>query len=132
MKKKTQLRLCGYLLLALLLMAAASSIQLEATGGNPVWVWLHVVVCSIFISVIIWHVCLHLRWKVMTDKPGWLRWILSVGLLMSISAIAATAHWLAMPHHSVIGAIHGKIGFIFLILALVHAIRHRRFYMKRD
>ena len=60
-----------------------------------------------------------------------LRWLTLTGILLLLSAVAAAAHWLADPVHSGIGALHGKIGFLFLILLIPHILRHRRFYLPR-
>ncbi len=60
-----------------------------------------------------------------------LRWLTLTGILLLLSAIVAALHWLADPVHSGIGALHGKIGFLFLILLIPHILRHRRFYLPR-
>ena len=60
-----------------------------------------------------------------------LRWLAITGILLLLSAGAAAAHWLADPVHSGIGALHGKIGFLFLILLIPNILRHRRFYLPR-
>lgn len=52
------------------------------------------------------------------------------GLLVILSAVIATIDWCMKGIHTGPGAIHGKIGFIFLIAVLIHLIRHFGFYRK--
>ena len=60
MNLKLKFKLCGWLLLVTTVLITASSIQLEATGGaSCAWVWVHMVVAILFITLIGWHIYLH-------------------------------------------------------------------------
>lgn len=125
MDKKTELRVCGWSLLAMTVAVLISGIQLEVTDGRALpWVWVHIVVCLLFIALIIRHIYLHFKWR--NWKTGLFgqrrltKWMSIFGLLTSVSAIAATVHWVFSDTHTGIGGIHGKIGFVFLILIVVH------------
>ncbi|MGN0220402.1 MAG: hypothetical protein ACI4AX_08990 [Muribaculaceae bacterium] len=43
-----------------------------------------------------------------------------------MSGIAATVQWLVENGHSPIGGVHGKIGFVMVIVAIIHAAKHIR------
>lgn len=134
MTKVKKLKICDSLLLVATVMMLASSIQLEVTGSNSViWVWLHIIVGCCFFSNIIWHLYLHFGWKLWINKFRKLkkpatRWLGILALLTIISAVVALFHWGGSYNHSPIGGIHGKIGFIFLALAVGHTIKRIRFF----
>lgn len=130
-RRIAKLRLCDVTLLSLTIIMLVSSIQLEITGGNsPLWVWAHIVAGTLFVIGILWHCQLHF------GNKGWLRrlrkrysWLASFFLLTLVSAAVATAHWLTVGLHSMPGAVHGKIGFIFLAIVIGHTARRFRFFM---
>lgn len=130
--KKHRLRICDAALLAVTVLSLASSIQLEATGSSGTsWVWIHITVCTAFIALICRHIYLHFKWnwrRLFTSKKGTIKALSVLGLLVVLSAGIAAAHWIATGTHSGIGGLHGKIGFLFLIIATAHIIRHRKFY----
>lgn len=41
-----------------------------------------------------------------------------------VSGIAATVSWLNDGDHSHLGAVHGKIGFLMVVLAITHVIKN--------
>lgn len=137
--KLKPLKICDRALLVLTLLILASSLQLEITAGaTPLWVWLHMALGTLFLLLILRHLYLHFRWtnwwtRLVASRPTRrpLRWLTITGLLLLLSAIVAALHWLAAPVHSFPGALHGKIGFLFLILLIPHILRHRRFYLPR-
>ena len=49
-----------------------------------------------------------------------------VFLLTAVSGIAATIQWIVEGGHSPIGGVHGKIGFLMVIIAVIHAVRQRK------
>lgn len=133
MNLKLKFKLCDWLLLVTTVLITASSIQLEVTGGaSRAWVWVHMVIAILFITLICWHIYLHFRrgeWlKKLFGKRNLLRWMSLFGLLVVVSAIIATAHWFVSYAHGGIGGLHGKLGFVFLALVVIHAIKHRKFY----
>ena len=136
MTKVEKLRLCDSLLLLSTALMLASSIQLEATGSRAVmWVWLHVAVGICFFANIAWHLQLHFGWKnwvqrLAKQKSPVTRWLSVFAMLTLLSAVVAFFHWLGTRLHSPVGGIHGKLGFIFLILAIGHTIKRARFFRR--
>lgn len=136
MKKSTQFRICNWSLLGLTLVALASGIQLEATHSQGLaWVWLHIVVCSLFTGAVIWHLALHFKWsgwfsKLRSQKSPVTRWMAVFGGLTLVTAIITTVHWLVTAIHSPIGGLHGKLGFIFMALAIGHTVGRIKFYTR--
>lgn len=130
--KKNRLRICDTALLAVTVLALASSIQLEATGSSvSTWVWVHIAVCTAFIALICRHIYLHFKWnwrRLFSPKKVIIKALSVLGLLVVLSASVAAVHWIATENHSGIGGIHGKLGFLFLIIATAHIVRHRKFY----
>lgn len=136
MKKITKLKICAWVLAALTVVMLASGIQLEINpAGLPLWVWLHIVFGTAFFVLIFWHLALNrpavrMMWrkpKINQPKKG-TRWLGAFFLLTLISAVIATVHWCINPGHSTIGGIHGKIGFVFIVMVIVHTCRHSGFF----
>lgn len=134
MKKAEKLRLCDWILVFATVFILASGLQLEATDSrNIIWVWIHVIIGSLFFSNIVWHLYLHFGWKswiqrLQKQKSPVTRWLAIFALLTLISAFIALFHWLGTYTHSPIGGIHGKIGFIFLALAIGHTVKRIKFF----
>lgn len=138
MTKAEKLRLCDRLLLATAMIMLASSLQLEATGSDGKWwVWLHIIIGCCFFVNIIWHVQLHFGWKSWFErfykqKSPVTRWLAVFALFTLISAIVAFIHWADSFTHSSLGGLHGKIGFIFLVIAIGHTVKRIKFFRKRQ
>lgn len=137
MTKANKLRLCDRALLCVMVGMLASSVQLEATGSRSIpWVWLHVVVGCVFFSNIIWHLYLHFGWtgwinRFRKQKSPVTRVLAIVGALTVVSAVAASFHWVDSYIHSPLGAVHGKLGFLFVAIAVGHTLKRIRFYRSR-
>lgn len=132
MNNATKLKVCDGWLGRILILILASGIQLEVTSGRYAWsVWVHIVLGIILTVLSCYHIYLHYRtgnWfsrfsknKNFVTKILW--WIF---LLTSVTGIIATFVWIDGQSHSHIGAVHGKIGFLMVILGIVHAVRHLR------
>lgn len=136
MKKKLRLKVCDTALALCLIITLVSAIQLEATGSSGTGaVWFHIMVSIVFMALVVWHLYLHFKWKewarkLLRQKSPVTRWMTVFGLITVISAAVATAHWLTVPLHSPAGAVHGKFGFVFLILAAGHTIKRFRFFTR--
>lgn len=131
MKKK--LKICNIALLALSVLMLVSAIQLEVTGGRSVaFVWLHIVSGILFASNIGWHIQLHYRWrnwlKMLWKRTAVIKWLTATGILTLLSGLWATGEWFVMQHHSYVGAVHGKIGFLMMVFVVIHIIRKIKFY----
>lgn len=137
MTKAKKLKICDWLLLVSTVVMLASSIQLEATGSRAViWVWLHIIIGCLFFANIIWHLYLHFGWKswlqkFRKQKSLITRWLAVFALLTIISAIVASAHWIGSWAHSPLGGVHGKIGFIFIVIAIGHTVKRINFFKSK-
>ncbi len=136
MTKKTKFKICDWSLLFLSIVILASGLQLEINpAGKLVWVWLHIAIGSAFSIGIIWHIILHKQgMKSSVQKPQKQKHkprhpVMGIFFILTLlSGIIATCHWIGTYFHSTIGGIHGKIGFIFIILVGIHMWKNRRFY----
>lgn len=132
MKQIAIIKLCNRLLGAILFMMLISGIQLEVTSGQYAWsVWLHIILGILLTVLSLYHIFLHYRFgnwfarfaknrNIVTRVLWW------AFLLTAISGMAATVIWLIDHGHSHLGAIHGKIGFLMVIVAIMHIVRHIR------
>lgn len=134
MKKAQKLRLCNWLLLVLVPIVLASSIQLEVTGSSdPAFVWLHVIVTLPFIALAVWHISINLKWgnwfskfaKMKNPVTRVLWWLL---LLTAVSAIITLTHWLGTQEHSPLGGLHGKLGLAMVIIAIGHTLKRIKYF----
>ncbi len=134
MTKIGKLRLCDRMLVFATAFILASAIQLEATDSRSiVWVLIHMIIGSLFFANIVWHLYLHFGCKswvqrLRKQKSPVTRWLAIFALLTLISALVALFHWIGTYTHSPIGGIHGKIGFVFLILAIGHTVKRIKFF----
>ncbi len=132
MKIQEKLKVCNKWLKVILLLILASGIQLEATSGRYAWsVWVHIVLGLILTGLSIYHIYLHYKnsnWftRFAKNRNKVTRVLWWVFLLTAVSGIAATLQWLMEGGHSPIGGVHGKIGFLMVIVAIIHAVRHIR------
>lgn len=132
MNKSSQLRICDWWLLILTGIILVSGILLEIiSGGSILWVWFHIIVGIVFLGFICKHLQLHYRqcnlWK---SKSSNMKWLAIVGLFTFITGIIVSGFWIETPAHYKIGAVHGKFGFLFLLLSGWHIIRRAKFYCK--
>ncbi len=136
MNKSQLLRACNYILPGISAIILASGIQLEVTSGAfPTWIWVHIFIGILFFGFIGWHLYLHFRWRnwlgaLWKQKSPVTRWLTLFGIFTLITAVIATVAWIGSPVHSKIGAIHGKLGFIFVILSICHLLRRINYYRK--
>lgn len=124
------------MLLAVAVVMLASSLQLEVIAGQSMWwVWVHIVSGTLFLVLILWHLQLHFQWRnwlwlLWKQRSANMKWLTAVGILTFVTALIATAGWIVSPEHSKIGAVHGKLGFLFIALAVWHTARRFRFYIR--
>lgn len=136
MKKSEKLKLCNWSLLIMLILTLASGIQLEVTESKGVFpVWLHIIVSTIFLSLCINHIYLHFGWKKWLFKFSKLKSVVSrilwwVTVVTIISAIIAFVHWLTIGVHSPVGGVHGKIGFLMILVAIGHTVKRFAFFKR--
>lgn len=136
MKIQEKIKLCNKWLKVMLLLILASGIQLEATGGRYAWsVWVHIVLGVVLTVLSVYHIYLHYRksnWfmRFAKNRNKVTRVLWWVFLLTVVSGIAATIQWIVEGGHSPIGGVHGKIGFLMVIIAVIHAVRQRKSRIK--
>lgn len=134
MNKQRKLKACDWLLLIVTVLILSSSIQLEITSGSSkFWVWMHIVLGTAFFVMIGWHLQLHFQWRnwfrlLWKQKLKNTKWLTVIGILTIITAVISTVGWIISPDHSKIGAVHGKLGFLFIALVLWHIFRRLKFY----
>lgn len=128
----SRLKRCNRTLGIVLILILISGIQLEATSDQYEWsVWVHIVLGILITVLVSYHIYMHYR------KSNWfarfaknrniVTRILWWGfLLTTITGLAATVIWLVGHNHSHLGAVHGKIGFLMVLFAIIHTVRHIR------
>lgn len=132
MNAATKFKICDRCLGLMLMIMLASGIQLEATSGKFIWsVWVHVLLGVLLTILSLYHIYMHYRsgnWfsRFARNRNKVTRILWWVFLLAAVSGIAATVKWVTDFEHSPIGAVHGKIGFLMVLAAIIHAARHLR------
>lgn len=134
MKKKSKLKVCNWSLLAVASLMLVSAIWLEATGSRGATaVRIHIALGIIMMALVAWHIFLHFgksNWfgKLRKLKAQFTRVLWWVAMVAFASGIVATVLWLLFAVHSPIGGVHGKIGFILLLLSVVHIAKRFKFF----
>lgn len=127
-----RLKICNRLLGLTLILILASGLHLEVTSGRYAWsVWVHIVLGLVLTALAFYHIYLHYRkanWfaRFAKNRNTTTRVLWWVFLLTAVSGLAATVGWVGDNVHSPLGAVHGKIGFLMVIVAIVHVARHLR------
>ena len=136
-------RICNISLLAIIPAVLATLIILEASQGAEVlglkfnvWVIIHLVTVLAMIGLVCWH--LRMNWgrisgwaKKSTSKASSASKTLAILISLTVlTGLAAIPQWL-IHGHSTIGGVHGKIGFLFILVSLIHTIRHRKWFKGR-
>lgn len=137
MKKITKLKICDWCLLFFTIAILTSGIQLEAThssGLTPVWI--HIITGLLFACLIIYHIYLHLgysNWfsKIHNQKNQLTRILWWVSLVTLITGLIALVHWLTTFNHAPIGGVHGKLGFLMVLLSMGHIIKRIKFFKRK-
>lgn len=128
----SRLILCNRTLGITLLLMLASGIQLEATSGRyPCSIWVHIILGILLTVLSLYHIYLHYRksnWfaRFAKNRNTSTRILWWMFLLTAVTGIAATIDWLLHNQHTPLGGVHGKIGFLMVIVAIIHAVRHIR------
>ncbi len=135
--KKSKLTVINISLIVLLVLTTVSSLVLECTGGKdlPVLrgsalVLLHIAVTLALMILSYLHIKAHFgrtsQWRERfgrTKKQNkWLLWVTAITLLTGIAAIFTYFAY----GHTPFGAIHGKIGYIALLIMILHLLRRRK------
>ena len=136
MKKLTKLKICNWSLLPLTAAILASGIWLEVTACSGIFaVGLHIALGLLFTVMIAVHLFLHFgrsNWFVRFSKfkkPA-IRILWWTALATLITGLAASVRWFISPVHTPLGGIHGKIGFLMILLTIAHTARRLPFFKK--
>lgn len=135
-----KLKICNISLLAITPAVLATSIILEASHGAAllgmsfnVWVILHLIAVLAMTGLVCWH--MRMNWgkisgwaKKFTGKASGASKALAILIELTVlTGFFAIPQWLIYGH-STVGGIHGKIGFLFILVCLIHTIRHRKWF----
>lgn len=128
--------MCDWILLVLTIAVLTSGIQLEMLHGeNREGMWIHVVICSLFMVLCGWHIWLHLkksnwfsRFHKMKSRVTRVLWWVSI--VTFLSGIIAVLHWISSSEHGPVGGVHGKLGFLMIALVVAHVVKRRKFYSR--
>lgn len=137
MKKSTKLRLCNRSLLVVSAVILGSGIQLEVIHSSVnLWVWLHIIIGLIFMVLVGIHIFLHFgrsNWfaKFSNLKSRATRILWWVTVLTLITGLASTVRYIATNTHTPLGGIHGKLGFLLIILSIFHIAKRLKFFINK-
>ena len=133
--KKSRLTVINSFLIVLLILTASSSLILECIGGKDLptlrsvtLVVVHIIVTLALVLLSYLHIRAHFgslpQWRQRFGKTKrqnrWLLWTTVLTFLTGIVAIVT----FALKGHSSFGGIHGKIGYVALLIMFLHLI-HR-------
>lgn len=134
MNKRSKLKVCNLLLIIFAVLMFASSIQMEVCGGEGLWVasfsaWMyfHCTLGTLMLLLVIGHLYLHF------GKSNWLtkvkglkrqtKWLCIIFTILLAISVVLFARIIVLTAHSSIGAVHGKIGFLFLLFCIGHTAK---------
>lgn len=132
MNATSRLKICNRSLGFVLILIIVSGIQLEATSGQYAWsVWVHILLGILLIVLSAYHIFLHYRrsnWfaRFARNRNAVTRVLWWIFLLTAATGIVATIVWLDGNLHSHLGAVHGKVGFLMALAAIVHVVKNIR------
>ena len=133
MNKIAKLKTCDWSLLLLTISILASGIYLEVTQSSGLAaVWIHIALGILFFISVVYHIFLHFgksnwfeRFRKLKNQFTRVLWWVSLATL--ITGIIACIHWTMTYSHSPIGGIHGKIGFLMVLLSIGHLCKRISF-----
>ncbi len=135
MNKIKRLKFCNLCLILATISVLISSIQMEVCGGKGVFhlsfstlMYLHSLLGLFMFLMVGIHLYLHFgksKWiaKIRKQKSKPTKWLCVVfGIMLILSVITFIATVPRMTH-SPLGAIHGKLGFIFILFCIGHTAK---------
>ena len=137
MKKITKLRHCNWGLLVASAAIFISGLQLEVIhSSGDLSVWIHIIIGSLFMRLVVTHLYLHFgksNWfaKFSNLKSRATRILWWVTILTLITGIATSVRWILTNTHTPLGGIHGKLGFLMIILSIFHIIDRLNFFKRK-
>ena len=134
MNKITKLKTCDWSLLLMTAGIFTSGIYLEVTHSSGLAaVWIHIALGILFFIFVAYHILLHFgksNWfeRFHKLKSQFTRVLWWVSLVTLITGIISCIHWFITLSHSPLGGIHGKIGFLMIILCFGHIWKRKKFF----
>ena len=139
--KINKLRLCNASLMIVAIFMLISSIQMEALAGDSLLgisfetlTFIHAGIGIVMFALVAWHLYLHFGdlslqglkiWaKKLQKSPRLTKALAIFGALTLSSGIFILAYMLTYFEHNLVGAIHGKIGFVFIALCVIHIYKY--------
>ena len=137
MKKIAKLRLCNWGLLVASASIFISGLQLEVIhSSGDLSVWIHIIIGLLFMSLVGIHIFLHFgrsNWfaKFSNLKSRATRILWWMTIITLITGIATAVRWIVTNNHSPLGGIHGKLGFLMIILSIFHIVNRLYFFKSK-
>lgn len=137
MKKIQKLKVCNWSLVILAVAIMLSGLQLEVTDSSGFTsVWIHIIIGVLFMVMVFYHLFLHYgfsNWysRILKQKSHVTRILWWISLLSLITGVVACVHWLGTFSHSHIGGVHGKLGFMMIILSIGHIVKRISFFKNK-
>ncbi|MDE6290261.1 MAG: TMEM134 family protein, partial [Muribaculaceae bacterium] len=137
MNKIAKLKTCDWSLLLLAAGIFTSGIYLEITHSSGLAaVWIHIALGILFFISVAYHIFLHFgksnwfeRFHKLKSQFTRVLWWISLATL--ITGIISCVHRFITLSHSPIGGIHGKIGFLMILLCIGHICKRIKFFKSR-
>ncbi len=135
--KKRKLFVVNVVLLVLLVLALASSLLNEFLHGaffyfcNRTWTILHVIICLAMFAFLAWHLYLNCGkasswWKRLRRQKPLSKWLFWISIFTLLSGLFAMIYFFV--GHTTLGGVHGKIGFVALLLMIIHTAQRIKWY----
>lgn len=143
MLTKTKLRICNWVLAVLVIGVFASSVQMTVFHIKHVagptfecFMWIHVALTLMMCGMTFYHLWLHFgrnNWiaRIKNLPRSGTKFLIVLAALMTCTGVASTV--MLLMHgmdHTPVGAIHGKVATVFLVMALVHLVQRRGYYFR--
>ena len=143
MNKRDKLKYCNYSLLISILPMLVTSILLVYMNVKDLYgtsfllaAGCHAVFALIMLGLVIYHLYLHFgnnkwRLKISKLKSHVTKILIVIALFTFISGISTAIQWCVLPSHSALGAIHGRIGIFFLLFAIGHTLKRKKWFKSK-
>lgn len=142
MNKVSTFKVCNLLLMTFAVLSLASSIQMEACGGKSLfgfpfatWMYLHCILGTLMFILVIEHLYLYFGKRNWITKVKGLKrqtkWLCVIFVILLFISIVAFIRTMIFTTHSPIGAVHGKIGFLFMLFCIRHIAKRWKWVKKQ-
>ena len=133
--KSNRLKICNVALMIVAIFMLISSIQMEALAGDSLLgisfeslTFIHAGIGMTMFGLVAWHLYLHFgnsSWIAkLGQSPRLTKFLAIFGATTLASGIFILIYMLKYFEHNLVGAIHGKIGFVFIALCGIHIYKY--------